>query len=233
MNARIKRQGEVRMKIAAILLLLCGFSMAEACLEIPKTINLQNSPFPFNSVSLTSQSFEYVTPDGMVNTLRCQQQAGGYSWGAATTLNGTVKNYGYDDLKKVMPIAADENEKQNPTPLAMGDSAAGATALFSKQNGQSAIQLTCNVVGDIMTMNVGIRDNKGRTIATIRAAKMVGTRSVGFDQPQASTPTVDFSSKVSSSRPQAVDFAGCGVTLPTSSPPSSAPARSPTTPIGQ
>ncbi len=217
------------MRITAILLLLCGFSTAEACLEIPKKINLLNSPFPFNSFSLTSESFEYITPDGMVNTLRCQQQEGGYSWGIATTLNGTVTEYGYNDIRSAGTIMADSNEKTNPTPLVFGDSPAGATALFSKQTGQYAMQLTCNVVGNIMTMNVGLRDNNGRTIATVRAAKMVGTRSLGLDQPQASTPVVDFSS----SQPQAVDFAGCGVSMPSSAAPSSAPARSPTTPIGQ
>ena len=50
--------------------------------------------------------------------------------------------------------------------------AAGATALFSKQTGQYALQLNCNVVGNIMTMTVGIRDNSGRAIATVRAAKI-------------------------------------------------------------
>lgn len=214
------------MRVTAILLLLCGFSVAEACLEIPKTINLLNSPFPFNSFSLTSESFEYVTPDGMVNTLRCQQQAGAYSWGIATNMNGTVTEYGYSDIRSAGPIMADSNEKTNPTPLVFGDSAAGATALFSKQTGQYALQLNCNVVGNIMTMTVGIRDNSGRAIATVRAAKMVGTRSIGIDQPQANTPVVDFSS----AQQQTVNFAGCGVDMPPSSPP---PARSTTTPIGQ
>ncbi len=216
------------MRITAMFILLCGFSMAEACLEIPKTINLQNSPFPFSSFSLTSDSFEYVTPDGMVNTLRCQQQTGAYSWGIATSMNGTVTEYGYSDIRSAGTIMADSNEKTNPTPLVISDSAAGATALFSKQTGQSAIQLACNVVGNIMTMSVGIRDNSGRAIATVRAAKMVGTRSIGFDQPQSNTPVVDFSS----TQQQTVDFAGCGVDmLPPS--PALAPAGSTTTPIGQ
>jgi hypothetical protein len=214
------------MKIAAMLFFVCGLSMAEACLEIPKTINLQNSPFPFRSFSLTSGSFEYVTPDGMINTLRCQKQGASYEWGVATSMNGTVTEYGYSDLRSAGALIADGNEKTNPTPLVLGDSATGATAQFTKQTGQSAIELNCNVVGNIMTMNVGIRDNNGRSIATIRAAKMVGTRSIGLDQPQASSPVVDFSS----SRQQAVDFAGCGADLP---PASSAPARSTTTPIGQ
>jgi hypothetical protein len=214
------------MKIAAMLFFVCGLSMAEACLELPKTINLRNSPFPFSSFSVTSGSFEYVTPDGMVNTLRCQQQGAGYAWGIATTMNGAVTEYGYSDIRSAGAIMADSNEKTNPTPLAFSDSAAGATAQFTKQTGQSAIELNCNVVGNIMTMNVGIRDNNGRPIATIRAAKMVGTRSIGFDQPQSSSPVVDFSS----SQRQAVDFAGCGADLPPSSP---APASSPTTPIGQ
>ncbi len=190
----------------------CALSSAEACLEIPKPITLQNSPFPFNDFSITSQSFEYVTPDGMINTLRCEERAGAYSWAVATALNGVVTEYGYADIRSAGPsFVADGNETANPTPITLSDNSSSATAVFAKKNGQAALQLNCSVAGNIMTMHVAVKDGSGRIIANIRASKMVGTRSIGRDRAPAGPTVVDFSS----TQQQTVDFAGCGVDVPT------------------
>lgn len=209
----------------AVVSVVCFLSAAEACLEIPKTIILQNSPFPFNSFNIMSDSFEYTTPDGMVNTLRCQQNAGTYSWGISTALNGVVTNYGYQDIQSAGTIVADSNETANPTPIQFSNSSAGAAAVFTKQQGQSTLQLNCSVFANMMIMHVTVRDNNGRVISNVRAAKTMGTRSIAGDQ--AGSGTVDFAS---SPQPP-LDFAACGADLPPLQ--HTAPATSGSTPVGQ
>lgn len=188
---------------AVLGLALLSFEIAIACLEFPKTIRLENSPFPFSEFFFDSSRFEYKTADGTTNSLSCNHDKG-YSWGINTlSASGEKSIYGYEDFKGAL-VHVDDKEKGVKSSLRFNDDAKGASALFSKETGGAEIILNCSVVNNVKTMLITIKNNDGTVIAEVSAAKMQNTR--GID-PVLADGVINFASR----KKQNVSFAGCGV----------------------
>ncbi len=177
---------------------------SSACLEIPKKVRMENTPFPFSEFMIDSNRFEYKTADGMNNSIVCGFDKS-YSWNINTLSASDEKTvYGYGDIKG-QKFEADDKEVGNRTSLELNDDGANAVATFSKKSGGAQLNLKCTVVNDIKTLSVTMKNADGIEIAEVKAAKKQNTRSLALDS-QPADGVVNFASRTK----QNISFPGCG-----------------------
>lgn len=178
---------------------------AKACLEIPKKVRMENSPFPFSEFLLDSNRFEYKTADGMINSIVCGHDSS-YRWSIDTvSASGEKTIYGYEDIKG-QTFFADDKEVGHKTLLKLNDDSKSAITTFYQKTGSAELNIKCTLVNNIKTMAVTMKNADGTVIAEVQAAKMQNTRSLALGAPSAADGVVNFASRTK----QNISFPGCG-----------------------
>lgn len=209
-----------------LLILILGYSTSSwACLTLPRTVALQNSPFFFDYFKISGYSFTIPFSGGNQEVrFTCDANEAGISQlfidatddqstaeadsMPRTALDSVVTEDGVEKFN----VITDTAEVPQRTEMSAIQNEQGYSSIdITSTDSQNKLRVTCRNNNGIQQFEAAFLDNTGQPVFTVAAAHNGATRGLNVGPQSAPDATVDMNN-LSSGEAQ---FAGCGgATLP-------------------
>ncbi len=204
------------MKCFLLILISVFFSLPSlACISLPRTVALQNSPFFFDQFNISGYDFQVNSALGQQTArFTCKQENGRHQWYLSASDDGaTAEPDAIEEFAVPMVNSAGTTFMLNdpdevPQVTLVGPFVSGAdeaTLDFRSATSGNYMTLRCeNNPSGTSQMVMEMKDAAGNVIATVGAAHNGLTRSVSLQRE--ADATVDMANL----SPQSVSIPGCG-----------------------